>query len=92
MIPNRITKSHLIVAADIIDREGVPKTRQSTKYNVIVDGKKYPPKYLIAVASKLATGKMISSQDYNGGLESNSFLRARGFSITDKYGKIITVP
>lgn len=43
MIPNRITKSHLIVAADIIDREGVPKMRQSTKYNVIVDGKKYPP-------------------------------------------------
>ena len=92
MIPRKITKEHLIVAADIIDREGVPKMRQSTRYNVLVKGKKYPPKYIIAIASKLATGKMISSQSYNGGAESNSFLRKRGFSITDKYGKVIQEP
>jgi len=66
--------------------------RQSTRYNVLVSGKKYPPKYLIAVASKLATGEMISAPDYNGGFESNTFLRVRGFSITDKYGKIINTP
>jgi len=92
MIPKKISRNHLLEAAQIIDREGIPKMRQSTRYNVLVSGKKYPPKYLIAVASKLATGKMLSSQNYSGGVESNSFLRARGFSITDKYGKIITTP
>jgi len=92
MIPKRIFRAHLLEAARIIGREGVPKLRKSTRYDVLVSGKKYPPKYLIAVASKLATGKMISSQDYNGGAESNSFLRIRGFTITDKYGKIITTP
>ena len=92
MIPKRISRNHLLEAAQIIDREGIPERRKSTRYNVLVSGKKYPPKYLIAVASKLATGKMISTQDYSGGLESNSFLRMRGLSITDKYGKIIDSP
>ncbi|HDD61448.1 MAG TPA: hypothetical protein ENF22_02825 [Chloroflexi bacterium] len=92
MIPKTISRDHLLEAAKIIDREGIPKMRQSTRYNVLVTGKKYPPKYLIAVACELATGKMLSSQGYNGGAESNSFLRVRGFSITDKYGRIITRP
>ena len=92
MIPKTISRDHLLEAARIIDREEVPKTRQSTRYNVLVAGKKYPPKYLIAVASKLATGKMLSSPNYNGGAESNSFLRVRGFQITDKHGKIISKP
>ena len=90
MIPKTISRNHLLEAAKIIDREGVPKIRQSTRYNVLVSGKKYPPKYLIAVASKLAKGKMVT--DFGGGAESNSFLRVRGFSITDKAGKIITEP
>lgn len=92
MIPGTITRTHILEAAKIIDQKGIPKNRKSTKYNVLVSGRKYPPKYVIAVASKLATGKMINSQDYNGGLETNAFLRSRGFSITDKTGKIIGYP
>ena len=92
MIPSQITREQLIQAAGIIDRNGIPGNRKSTKYNVLVNGKKYPPKYLIAVASKLALGKMISALVYNGGLESNSFLRDRGFSITNKTGEVITYP
>lgn len=92
MIPKKITRGHLLEAAKIIDREGVPKRRESTKYDVLVKGKRYPPKYLIAVASRLAIEKMIPAQSYNGGLESNSFLRSRGFSITNKSGKIIKHP
>lgn len=92
MIPRRITREQLVRAAEIIDQKGIPENRKSTRYNVLVNGKKYPPKYLIAVASKLALGKMISAQTYNGGLESNSFLRDRGFSITNKMGEIIKHP
>ena len=92
MIPKKISRKHLLAAAEIINREGVPKMRQSTRYNVLVNGSKFPPKYIISVAGKLATGKMISSQTFSGGAEANSFLRVRGFSIIDKSGKIITSP
>jgi len=92
MIPRRITREQLIRAAETIERNGIPENRKSTRYNVLVNGNKYPPKYLIAVASKLAFGKMISAQSYNGGLESNSFLRGSGFSITNKIGEIINHP
>ena len=92
MIPRRITREQLIRAAEIIDQNGIPENRKSTRYNALVNGKKYPPKYLISVASKLVLGKMISAQTYNGGLESNSFLRGRGFSITNNTGEIINHP
>ena len=92
MIPKRIHRSHLLKATQIIDREGVPKRRGSRKYNIIVNGRQYPPKYLINIAAKLATGKELDHLTYNGGKEANEFLRARGFSITDKTGKIISAP
>lgn len=92
MIPKKINRNHLVEAARIVDREGTPKIRESTKYDVIVGEQRYPPKYLIAVASKLATGKMIPAISYNGGQESNSFLRSRGFTITDKNGNVVDYP
>jgi len=64
MIPGEILRPHLLEAAKIIDREGIPDRRKSTKYNVLVNQRKYPPKYLVAIASKLATGKTIPSQAY----------------------------
>jgi len=92
MISKRIKTSHLLHAAEKINIEGTPKHRSSTKYDVIVNYKRYPPKYLIAIASKLALGKMIKAETYNGGVESNSFLRSRGFKITNKRGEIIDYP
>jgi len=92
MIPKRINTRHLMDAAEIINKEGIPKHRSSTKFDVIVNYKRYPPKYLIAIASKLALGKMIKAGTYNGGVESNSFLRSRGFKITNKRGEIIDYP
>lgn len=92
MIPSNITRAYLLEAAKVIDRDGIPSRRKSTRYNVLVNQRKYPPKYLIAVASKMANGKMISPLSYNGGFESNSFLRSRGFSIIDKYGEEISYP
>ncbi len=92
MIPKKISRAQLLEAGKIIDREGVPKRRGSRRYNVIVDGRQYPPKYLINIAAKLATGKELDHLTYNGGKEANEFLRTRGFSIMDKTGKIISSP
>lgn len=43
-----------------IDENGVPVHNKSTKYELVMaDGKRYPSKYVIAVARMLATGEEI---------------------------------
>lgn len=54
MIPLEIEAQHILEAARRIDAEGVPSMRASRHYDVVVNGKKYPPKYLLSVASWLA--------------------------------------
>ncbi len=49
--------------------------RETQKYAVLYNNKKYPPKMVIS----LATG--LSRNEFSGGQESNSYLRARGFTV-----------
>jgi len=56
---------------------------------LVAEGKKYPPKYVIAVANHIANGKEISTQEYNA-VEAKSYLESRGCTIKmkqEKYGK-----
>ena len=48
----KIKKQNILDALKYIDNNGVPAQNQSTKYELVTEeGKKYPPKYVIAVAS-----------------------------------------
>jgi len=49
-----ITREHIIEALKRIDNQGVPESRKSRKYNLVHNGKKYPPKYVISVAHEIA--------------------------------------
>ena len=54
----KIERNHIEEALRYIDENGVPDQNRSTKYDLVMeDGKKYPPKYVIAIAAKLATGR-----------------------------------
>lgn len=80
----KIKKQDIINAFKYIDENGVPFHNQSTKYELVTeDGKKYPPKYVIAVAEHLANGTDISTVDFNVS-EAKSFLEGHGFSIETK--------
>jgi len=57
MIPESIKRDHVIEALAHIDASSVPSSRQSADYDLHHEGKKYPPKYVITVASKFATGE-----------------------------------
>ena len=51
----KIKEQDIIDALKYIDENGVPSQNQSTKYELVTEeGKKYPPKYVIAVAAHLA--------------------------------------
>lgn len=80
----KIKKEHIIEALRHIDENGVPFHNQSTKYELITDdGKRYPPKYVVAVADHLANGTDISTDGFNA-VEAKSFLEGQGFTIETK--------
>lgn len=85
-IPN-IKEQDILKALEYIDKNGVPSQNQSTKYELVTEsGKKYPPKYVIAVAAHLANGVDISTDGYTA-VEAKSFLQGRGFNIEIKQEK-----
>ena len=86
-IPKNISKSHIIEALKYIDENGVPDKNKSTKYELVTEsGKKYPPKYVIAVANHLANKEEISTEGYNA-VEAKLFREGLGFVIETKQEK-----
>jgi 5-methylcytosine-specific restriction enzyme A len=84
MIPNQITKSHIIQAIEEIKKNDIPQRRESTKFDLLYEGKAYPPKYVISLACKYATGEELSRDDFSGGDESNRFLKKHLFDVVPK--------
>lgn len=80
----KIEKQDIIAALTYIDKNGVPFHNQSTKYELVAeDGKRYPPKYMIAVAAHIANGSDITTEGFNA-VEAKNFLEAQGFHIETK--------
>lgn len=70
----KIKKQDIIDALKYIDENGVPFHNQSTKYEIVTeDGKRYPPKYVVAVAAHIANGTEISTEGFNA-VETKSLL------------------
>jgi hypothetical protein len=83
MLDKRVDRQSVLDALAFIDKNGVPKNRNSTKYNLHQDNKVYPPKYVLSIATKIATGKELEPNEFNGGDETNSFLLSLGFIIKE---------
>ena len=80
----KFNKEYIIEALRYIDENGVPFHNQSTKYELVTeDGKRYPPKYVVAIANHLANGKDISTEGYNA-VEAKSYLEGQDFTIEEK--------
>jgi len=83
----KIKEQDIIDALKYIDENGVPFHNQSTKYELVTeDGKKYPPKYVIAVAAHVGTGVEISTDGFNA-VEAKSYLQGQGYNIETKQEK-----
>ena len=76
-----LTRAHIEAAIARIDREGVPARRESTKFQLVVDGRRYPPKYVISLAASHAIGRELRPHEFSGGDETNEVLRSLGFTI-----------
>lgn len=80
----KINHQDIVEALQYIDEKGVPSQYQSVKYELIGEnGKKYPPKYVIAVANHLANGGEVSTAAFHG-TEARGFLLQQGFRVDVK--------
>lgn len=83
----KVKEQDIVAALKYIDKNGVPSQNQSTKYELVTeDGRKYPPKYVIAVAAHLANGVDITTYGFNA-VEAKGFLEGQGFNIETKQEK-----
>lgn len=79
-----IKREDVIDALKFIDENGVPENNTSTKYMLVTDnGKKYPPKYVVAVAIHLSKGTEISTNDFNS-IEAIHYLKGLNFIIEER--------
>lgn len=88
MIPKSVTRDRLLDALRQIDRDGVPRGRESRGYDLLHDGRTYPPKYVVALAIEAVTGRVADLQAFGGGDETNTFLRGHGFTVLAK-GEVV---
>ena len=83
MIPKGFRHEHFLKAAIEIDVMGIPELRQSKRYDLLLNGKKYPPKYLISIAYKFLEGKEFPSENFNA-VETKDYFIRRGYRILDR--------
>lgn len=77
----KISETDIINALKYIDENGVPFQNRSTKYDLVTEvGKRYPPKYVIALADHIGNGVEISTEGFNV-VEAKNFLEGSGFAI-----------
>ena len=76
----KLTKSDIEKALKYIDENGIPEKNKIKKYEMLVEAKKYPPKYVVAVANHLDNGTDISNDAFNS-IASMNLLKSLGFEI-----------
>jgi 5-methylcytosine-specific restriction protein A len=85
--PEKVLKSHVREAATIWRKNGgFLNFKNSTRYDVIIDGKPYPPKAISSIAHQLATEQVLRADDFGGSKEGiwHRRLKALGFQIQEK--------
>lgn len=82
--PELITRDHVLQAIEKIERENI-ELIPSTKYDVLINGSKYPPKEVMRYAHEFMNGEHIWER--GGGIATNRYLEEFGFTILEKTDK-----
>jgi len=79
--PYKITKEHVLIAIKEIEKSGLI-LKNSTRYDVEINGKRYPPKEIMRYAHKQMNGEYLWER--SGGEPTNKYLEKMGFTILAK--------
>src|SRR6516162_9947244 len=85
-IRNQITREDILEAISALDRGEPHEFGPSTLYDLLEDGRRYPPKAVVGLAARRALGRSLRPDEFSSGQESSAFqlLRDRGFTIVDR--------
>jgi 5-methylcytosine-specific restriction protein A len=85
-IPNGITRKHIVEAIRDLDRGVDHPFGESTGYDVLFEGRRYPPKAVVGLAVGKLTGRQLGPSDFSGGIKSRcvQVLKAADFAIVSK--------
>ena len=87
MIPRDLKEEHFRQAAQRIDDEGVPARRKSRRYDLILRGKPYPPKYVISLAIGFAPS--VGHPRRFNAIEAKNYFLARNYKVIDRREKTV---
>ena len=85
-IPDGITREHILKAVEDFDAGAKHSFADSTRYDVLHNGRRYPPKAIVGLAARYVLGAPLEPSDFSGGKSSTCFrvLQSRGFEIVLK--------
>jgi 5-methylcytosine-specific restriction protein B len=85
-IPDGITREDVIDAIRAIDGGEDGGFGESTTYDLIFDGRRYPPKMVLGLAARRILGRALRHTEFSGGEQSKCFrvLRSLDFEIVPK--------
>ena len=83
---NRITRDDLLRAINDLDAGASHSYGRSLNYDVVHEGKRYPPKAVVGLAARYAGGRAPDPKEFAGGQNSLAFkvLEKHGFEIVRK--------
>jgi hypothetical protein len=82
----QITREDIEEAIAALDRGEAHAFGPSTFYDLLVSGRRYPPKAVVGLAARRSFGRVLRPDEFSGGEESWAFrlLRERGFDVVRK--------
>jgi hypothetical protein len=88
-IPQGITRDDVLTAIQRLDAGAEHGFGRSSKYDLVFEGHRYPPKAVVGLAAERLAGRMLGPGDFSGGQDSKStrILRGLGFVVEPKPGE-----
>jgi hypothetical protein len=88
-VPENLVREHVVAAISDLASGKEHSFGESTGYDLIFEGRRYPPKAVFGLTIFHATGRVVGPYDFKGGEQSTSFrvLRRLGFTIEPKIGR-----
>lgn len=84
-IPKGINREDVLRALDALDRGEQHDFGKPKRYNLVYQGKRYPPKAVIGLASQRLLGRTLTHIEFKSGeVEVNRILRTLGFEVVNK--------
>jgi predicted HNH restriction endonuclease len=80
MIPKNLTHNDFLEAAKYIDKNDIPGKRKSRTHYLVLNNKKYPPKYIITLAYELKEEEELPYNSFHTD-KAKEYFKDRGYEI-----------